>query len=109
MPTKAHWSSPKASHWYRWRGYTVRWLLFGVIVGLFQPIIDDADQYWLQKLYQGLFGLFFGAVCGIVFTLAENTLNVLRVKWKSWLIVVATWLLVKLVFVSVMAAAGSLD
>lgn len=87
----------------------VRWLLFGGIVGLFQPIENELDHFWLQKLYQGLFGLFFGAVCALVFTLAENTLNVLRVKWKSWFIVVATWLTVKLVFVSVIAAAGSLD
>ena len=73
---------------------------------MFQPIVDDLDHYWLQKLYQALFGLLFGAVCGVVFTLAENTFNEPRVKWKSWSIVIATWLAVKLVFVSVMAAAG---
>jgi hypothetical protein len=109
MPTKAHWSSPNASHWYRWRGYTVRWLIFGCITGMFQPIVDDLDHYWLQKLYQALFGMFFGVVCALVFTLAENTYNVLRVKWKSWFIVVATWLVVKLVFVSVMATTGQLN
>lgn len=107
--TKAHWSSPYASHWYRWRGYTIRWMIFGCITGLFQPIIDDLDPYWIQKLYQALFGLFFGAVCGVVFTVAENTYNALRVKWKSWTILVATWLLVKLVFVSIMATAAQLN
>ena len=106
IPTKAHWASPDASHWYRWRGYTVRWLIFGGTVGMFQPIVADLDHFWLQKLYQGLFGLLFGAVCAVVFTLAENTFNALRAKWKSWLLVIATWLLVKLVFVSAMAAAG---
>jgi len=84
----------------------MRWLIFGGIVGMFQPIVDDIDHYWLQKLYQGLFGLLFGAVCAVVFTLAENTLNVLRVKWKSWLLVIGTWLAVKLVFVGIMTAAG---
>jgi hypothetical protein len=106
IPTKAHWASPGASHWYRWRGYTVRWLIFGGTVGMFQPIVADLEHFWLQKLYQGLFGLLFGAVCAVVFTLAENTFNALRAKWKSWLLVIATWLLVKLVFVSAMAAAG---
>ncbi len=106
IPTKAHWASPDASHWYRWRGYTVRWLIFGGIVGMFQPIVDDIDHYWLQKLYQGLFGLLFGAVCAVVFTLAENKLNGPRDKWKTWLLVISTWLVVKLVFVSVMAATG---
>ena len=100
---KAHWASPDASHWYRWRGYTVRWLIFGGITGMFQPIADGLDHYWLQKLYQALFGLFFGAVCALFFTLAENTLNALRTKWKSWSIVIATWLAVKIVVVSVMA------
>ncbi len=73
---------------------------------MFQPIVDDLDHYWLQKLYQALFGLLFGAVCAVVFTLAENTFNVLRLKWKTWLIVIATWLAVKFAVVSVMAAAG---
>lgn len=106
IPTKAHWASPDAGHWYRWRGYTVRWLIFGGVVGMFQRIVEDLDHYWLQKLYQGLFGLLFGAVCAVVFTLAENMLNGPRIKWKSWLLVIATWLTVKLVFVSAMAAAG---
>lgn len=107
--TKAHWSTVDSSRWYRWRGYTVRWLIFGGIVGMFQPVANELDHFWLQKLYQGLFGLLFGTACAVVFTLSENTLNGSRVKWKSWSIVVATWLLVKLAFVSVMAAAGSLD
>jgi hypothetical protein len=35
---------------------------------------------------------------------AENTLNTPRVNWKSWLIVLASWLAVKVTFVSVVAA-----
>ncbi|MEI8168103.1 MAG: hypothetical protein WCG50_00420 [Rhodoferax sp.] len=106
VPTQAHWAKINSSHWYRWRGYMVRWLIFAGVVGMFQPVDQDLENYWLQKLYQGLFGLFFGAVCAVVFTLAENKLNVARIKWKSWSIVIATWLTTKLVFVSVMAAIG---
>jgi hypothetical protein len=105
-PTKSNWASPDAGYWYRWRGYTVRWLLLGGVTGMFQPIADELGSYWLHRLHELLLGLFFGAVCAVVFTLAENTLNVPRINWKSWSIVIATWLAVKLVFVSVMAAAG---
>jgi hypothetical protein len=42
----------------------------------------------------------------VVFTLAENTWNTVRVKWKSWALVVATWLLVKVVFDSALAIMG---
>jgi hypothetical protein len=103
MPDKAHWSTTDSGLWHRWRGYTVRWLIFGGIVGLFQPVVDDSDRYWEQTLYQGLFGLLFGAVCAVVFTLSENRFNTPRVKWKSWLLVVSTWLAVKVVFVSTLA------
>ena len=105
-PTRAHWATTDAGLWHRWRGYSVRWLLLGEIVQLLQPTVNDIDQYWQQKLYQALTGLIFGALCAVIFTLAENTLNVVRIKWKSWLIAVGTWMLVKVVFVSVMAATG---
>lgn len=106
MPNKAQGPPVKTGTWYRWRGYTVRWLLFGGIVGLAQPVLEASEHYWLEKLYQGLFGLLFGAVCAMVFTFSENRFNGPRIKWKSWLLVIATWLLVKLVFVSVLAASG---
>ena len=99
-PDKAHWSTTDSGLWKRWRGYLVRWLIFGGIVGMFQPVVDDSHRYWQQKLNQGLFGLLFGAVCAVVFTLSENKFNVQRTKWKSWLLVLATWLAVKVVFVT---------
>ena len=105
-PTKSSWSATRGGLWYRWRGYTVRWLLFGVIVQLYQPIPGDGNHYWLQKLTQCLLGLLFGSGCAIVFTLAENKLNRLRMTWKSWVLVVATWLLVKVLFVSLLAVTG---
>jgi hypothetical protein len=106
LQAKPHWASHDSIHWYRWRGYTVRWVLFGCLTGLFQPIVDDLDHYWLQRLYQVLFGLIFGAICAVVFTLAENTLNTPRVNWKSWAIMIATWFSVKLILVSTMALTG---
>ncbi|MFT6591758.1 MAG: hypothetical protein ACI9I0_001555 [Rhodoferax sp.] len=109
MPNKAQGSSVNPGPWYRWRGYAVRWLLFGGIVGLAQPLLDASDHYWLEKLRQGLFGLFFGVVCTVIFTLSENRFNGPRVTWRSWLLVIATWLLVKLVFVSVLAATGPVN
>lgn len=51
-------------------------------------------------------GLSFGLAGAIVFTVSENMLNTPRVKWKSWLLVLLTWLVVKVVFVSVLASQG---
>jgi hypothetical protein len=111
MPNTANYSTSTStsSHglWYRWRGYTVRWLLFGLVVSLFQPIVDNLDHLWEQKLNQALGGLLFGAVCTVIFTLAENSFNVPRVKWKSWLFVFVTWLSVKVIFVSSLALTSA--
>jgi hypothetical protein len=101
-----HW--PPAGHgtWTRWRGYLARWVAFGVVVNIFQPGADGADALWLQKTYQALWGLWFGVVCAVVFTWAENTFNAPRTRWKTWALVIATWLVVKVVFVSTLAAMG---
>jgi hypothetical protein len=56
-----------------------------------------------MEALQALLGLLFGFVAAVVFTVAENTLNMPRVKWKTWLIVLATWGFVKTVFVTVAA------
>jgi len=103
---KTHWPLAGAGLWKQWRGYAMRWLVFGVVVELFQPVVDASDQFWLQKLYQALFGLFYGAACAVTFTLAQNTLNVPRMKWKSWAIIIASWMIVKLGFVTVMSDAA---
>ena len=103
---KIPWSDQRRGRWYRWRGYTVRWLLFGLIVSVFQPATSESNPVWLQKLDQVLMGLSFGAACAAVFTLAENQFNAARVTWKSWLIVLGTWLVVKVLFVSGIALIG---
>ncbi len=105
LPETPHWSTTNHGLWYRWRGYAVRWLLFGVVIHIYQPI-DDVDTYWQQKLNQALLGHAFGAAGAVVFTLSENKLNVARIRWKSWLLVIGTWLVVKVAFVSTIAAAG---
>ncbi|MDD2926964.1 hypothetical protein [Rhodoferax sp.] len=103
-PDKTH--QPTTGPWYRWRGYTVRWVLFGLVVHVFQPIEDDVEPLWLYKLDQALTGLLFGAVCSLVFTWTENRFNTPRVQWKSWLIVAGTWLCVKTAFISTLAIVG---
>jgi len=101
-----HWPPVGTGLWTRWWGYLVRWLVFGLVVHLFQPVDSDLDLYWMQKLDQALIGLAFGLAGAVVFTLAENKFNTPRVQWKSWLIVLVTWLFVKTVFVSVIVALG---
>jgi hypothetical protein len=88
----------------RWWGYLFRWLVFGLVVHIFQPVSGNPKYYWVEKLDQILIGLTFGLAGAVVFTVAENTLNTPRVNWKSWLIVLASWMVVKVVFVSVGAA-----
>jgi hypothetical protein len=92
--------------WTRWWGYLARWLIFGLVVHIFVPVEDAPQPWWQLKLLQAAVGLLFGLVCALVFTVAENRFNTPRVQWKSWAIVVATWLLVKVVFVSTFAIIG---
>ncbi len=75
-----------------------------MVVHVFQPVSGDPKYYWVEKIDQILIGLTFGLAGAVVFTVAENKLNTPRVNWKSWLIVLASWLVVKVVFVSVGSA-----
>lgn len=108
-PHDAHWPPVGSGRWTRWWGYLARWLIFGLAVHVFAPVADGPEPWWQLKLVQAAIGLLFGLAAAVVFTLAENALNTPRVRWKSWALVVATWLLVKVVFVSAMAlmAGGS--
>ena len=45
-------------------------MLFGEIVQLFQPVVDDPEHFWELKFYQALTGLLFGLICALVFTVA---------------------------------------
>ena len=102
--TTANWPPVGTGIWMHWWGYLFRWLVFGLVVHVFQPVSSDLTYFWVGKLDQILVGLSFGLAGAVVFTVAENTLNTPRVNWKSWLIVLASWLVVKVAFVSVVAA-----
>jgi len=90
--------------WALWRTYLWRWLVLGFIGAALQPVTENLDSFWLQKLYQALSGLPFGLVCFAVFTPLQNAVNTPRVRWKSWLTVIGTWMGVKFLFVGAMIA-----
>lgn len=99
---------------FRFMTYLWRWLFFGAIAGFATPVISPAadgtmpDGYFSHvKLQQIGFGLIFGLVCAIVFTLLQNTLNKQRNRGASWAILVGTWLGVKFAFYGVSAALGA--
>jgi hypothetical protein len=100
-----HWPPVGTGLWTRWWGYLVRWLVFGVVVSVFQPVGYDLAPFWPQKGFQSALGLLFGLAGAVLFTLAENRLNTPRVRWKTWAIVLATWLTVKTIFVTAIALA----
>lgn len=87
--------------WALWKTYLWRWLLFGLVAGTLQPTAHGSEL-----LYLALYGLLFGFVCFVVFTPLQNAVNTPRVRWKSWLTVVGTWMGVKFLFVLAMFALG---
>lgn len=99
------WPQVGAGRWTRWWGYLVRWLVFGVVVSLFQPAGDSQGVLWQHLSVRLALGIAFGVVAATVFTLAENTLNPARTQWKTWLLVLLTWALVKALFVTAIALA----
>jgi hypothetical protein len=105
-PHDQHWPPVGAGLWHRWWGYLARWLLFGLAVSVFVPVADAPEPWWQLKLAQAMVGSLFGLGCAVLFTLAENTFNTPRVAWKSWAIVGVSWLVVKVLFVSVLAIVG---
>lgn len=94
--------------WKMWRIYLVRWLIFAVVAGFAQPVVNNFDQFWEQKLYQGFGAIPFGLACAVVFTLGQNTINVQRARWKSWAILITTWMGMKIVFIGIMLALGGI-
>lgn len=101
-PNCDHWPPVGSGIWTRWWGYLTRWLLFGVVVNIFQRV-EDSDHFWHQQAIQLGLGLLFGLAGAVVFTIAENKFNTPRVNWKTWLIVFATWVVVKTAFVTAIA------
>ena len=95
-----HWPIGTWTNWWR---YCVRWLAFGVVVEVFQPVGRSDSGLWLAKLNQFWTGLLFGLICAAIFTIAENKLNVKRIRWRSWLLVLLTWVVTKACFVTAQA------
>jgi hypothetical protein len=96
--TDAHWPPVGSGIWTRWWGYFSRWVLFGLVVHLFQPADDLQGPLWQNKLMQAVLGLSFGTICAVIFTLSENKFNTPRQTWKSWVIVLASWVAGKVIF-----------
>ena len=92
--------------WALWQTYLWRWLVLGFVGAALQPVAENLDTFWLQKLYQALSGMPFGLVCFIVFTPVQNAVNTPRVRWKSWLTVIGTWTGVKFLVVGAMVVLG---
>lgn len=102
------------SLFFRFITYMWRWLLFGAIGGLVTPVVGPSadgsmpDGYFGQvKMLQIGFGIFFGLICAIVFTLLQNTLNKSRKRGISWAILIFTWLAVKFAFYGINLAMSS--
>jgi len=104
--TQAIQSQEDKGPWKLWRVYLVRWLIFGAIAGVLQPVYESMELFWVQKLIQMFGGLLFGFSCAIVFTLGQNILNVQRARWKSWTVLLTTWMGMKFVFAGVMLLFG---
>jgi hypothetical protein len=92
--------------WTRWWGYLFRWLVFGLVVNVLQPVADPQGNFWQQKLVQATIGVAFGFTCAVIFTLCENTFNTPRMAWKSWAILLASWVAGKVIFATGFALFG---
>ena len=92
--------------WTLWKTYLWRWLLLALIGGALQPVLDNLDHFWEQKVYQILSGIPFGLACFAIFTPLQNWVNTPRVRWKSWLTVIGTWMGMKFVFFGIFIGLG---
>lgn len=82
--------------------YLIRWLLLGGIGNLLQPVYENLDHFWLMKSYQVAYGLFFGFICAVIFTLIQNKLNFERKRAKTWGIAIAVWMSAKFIIAYLM-------
>jgi hypothetical protein len=86
-------AAPKWTPLKHWGYYSLWWaVIMGIGSGL-MPVTGPAlDQFWIAKLYQTAFGIAFGLVCALIFTLTQNTWNVGRKKPVSWAFAIAIWM-----------------
>ena len=87
---------------YRLGPYTWQWLIGVAVLGALQPVIQpvgssDADWFWHEMLRVLVYSSVpVALVCALIFTLFQNTLNKRRSKGRSWGIVLASWVLSRL-------------
>jgi hypothetical protein len=80
-----------------WKQYYFRWILFGFLSALlFSPVVTADAPYWTIKLWQCIFGIFFGFLSGVIFTFIQNTFNKQRTQNKTWIFIFLVWLGIKL-------------
>ena len=79
--------------------YMMWWICLFGLAGLLTPVTSAVPH---QRLMQAGWGMFFGGVCGLVFTLSQNTFNKSRNKPASWGIAIAIWMGMKFVFRALM-------
>lgn len=80
-----------------WRHYLLWWCIWMGIGGLLQPVGSGDGDFWRFKLIQVTWGIGFGVVCSALFTLTQNTLNIQRKRYLTWLVAFVIWTAMKLV------------
>lgn len=93
--------------WKDFNYYLVRWLCFGAVGGLVTPVLTHAGSFWAAKGQQVLWGLLFGTVCCVAFTLGQNYYNPSRRRGLTWAIGIAVWMGVKFAFYGAIDSLGS--
>ncbi len=97
--------APKQGMLRDWGYYSLWWGLIFTILGSLMYRDGPQDQFLNPALQQALFGLAFGLVCALVFTLVQNGVNKERRKVKSWILAVLIWIVMRLAW---LFAAGAL-
>jgi hypothetical protein len=89
---------PPSQPWHKGLPHYVLWFcIWGALFSFLQPVTSEqtaGTTFWAVKITQALFGAGFGVVCALVFAVLQNTFNKARVKWRSWLLAIGTWLTV---------------
>jgi len=86
--------------WKDMRYYMTWWLFVGALAGLFTPV--TSPDFWSTKGVKVFRGLLFGAACGLVFTLLQNTVNRPRKEPVSWVLAIVIWMGMRFVFRALM-------
>jgi len=81
-----------------WGYYSLWWTVVFAIVAIangLQPL-NALEYFWTAKLEQLVWGVSFGLVCALLFTIVQNGLNQIRSKVKSWIFALVIWVIMKI-------------